>query len=229
MTGRGPTRLSKKVIVDACLALLEEVRPEELTLRRLGTALGVDPTAVYRHFRDKDELLRAVGDRVLEGVLVDLPDPSGDWRAVVEEILRRLRAAHLARPDVASLVRSGPPRHDHELRLTEALLHQLDRAGLPPDEVALAYHALIELTVGSAALDAELAAVDEQERRAIYAAWRRTYAVLDTEGFPHAVATAAHLYAGTADERFEYALARLLDGIAHRSPRPVSDRGSSIS
>lgn len=213
MTGRGPTRLSRDVIVDACLELLEELRPDELTLRRLGKALEVDPTAVYRHFRDKDELLRAVGDRVLDGVLVDLPDPDGEWRPVVEEICRRLRAAHLARPDVASLVRSGPPRHAHELRLTEAVLAQLARAGLPLGEAAMAYHALIELTVGSAALDAELAALDERDRRATYASWRQTYAVLDADEFPHAVAHAAHLYSGSADERFDYALARLLDGI----------------
>ena len=34
-----------------------------LTMRRLGEELGVDVTALYRLFRDKDELLLAVYDR----------------------------------------------------------------------------------------------------------------------------------------------------------------------
>ena len=33
-------------------------------MRRLGAELGVDPTAVYRHFRYKDELLVAMADRM---------------------------------------------------------------------------------------------------------------------------------------------------------------------
>ena len=43
-------------------------------MRKLGEALDADPTAIYRHFRSKDELLRAVGDRCLIGVTDDLPD-----------------------------------------------------------------------------------------------------------------------------------------------------------
>ena len=42
-------------------------------MRSLGEAIGADPSAVYRHVRDKDELLRAVGDRLLQGVVDGLP------------------------------------------------------------------------------------------------------------------------------------------------------------
>src|SRR6185503_19800211 len=48
-----PQRLTRDRIVDEALALVDREGADALTLRNLGAALGVDPTAVYRHFRDK--------------------------------------------------------------------------------------------------------------------------------------------------------------------------------
>jgi AcrR family transcriptional regulator len=56
-----------------------------MSFRHLGRELGADPTAVYRHFRDPNELVEAALDRLLAEVVgavpADLP-----WR-------KRLRAA----------------------------------------------------------------------------------------------------------------------------------------
>ena len=106
--------------------------------------------------------------------------------------------------------------HENEFALTEVLLGQLHLAGLDAARVALAYHALIELTVGSAALDAATAALAAEPRSERYASWRRAYAALDERSHPASVATASHLYVGSAEDRFRYALDRLLDGIALR-------------
>jgi AcrR family transcriptional regulator len=208
------TTLTRDSIIDACLALVETEGEDRLTLRRLGEALGTDPTAIYRHFRDKDDLMRAIADRLHGGVLVDLPE--GPWHVVVREICIRLRRAHLDRPALAAHVRTGPPLHDNEFSLTEVMLAQLVGGGFSGHEAALAYHALIELTVGSAALDAPMAALDPDERVARYGAWRRTYAALDDATYPTSVAVATHLYDGSADARFVFALDTMLTGLAHR-------------
>jgi AcrR family transcriptional regulator len=186
-------------------------------LRRLGDVLGTDPTAIYRHFRDKDELTRAVGDEILRNVCVELPDDGQGWRCVLREMCRRLRAAYLGHPGLTTLLQTGPPMQEHELRLTEAMLRQLRRAGLAPRDVAMAYHAVIELTVGGAALDASMASVSAEQRLAAYRRWRVTYAVLDQAVFPESMSTAPYLYVGTADDRFSFALDCLLDGIGARA------------
>ena len=232
--GQGPALLvsraplDRATIVGACVELVEELGVDGLTMRRLGDRLGVDPTAVYRHFRDKDELLRAVGDHahgeVLGGLSTDLS--SGPWRAVVRELCVRLRAAHLARPDLAALVRTGPPLQEHELRLTETLLRELRRARLGDDEIVLAYHSLIELTVGAAAIDAPMSTLPPRERAGAYRGWRQAYASLDADRFPESVRLAASLYPADADTRFEHALDRLLDGIAPRSRRIAPARAA---
>ena len=60
-------------------------------MKALGHALGADPSAIYRHVEDKDELLRAVGDRLLDGVVDGLPGRRR-WDDVVRTTCRRLRA-----------------------------------------------------------------------------------------------------------------------------------------
>ncbi|HAP76189.1 MAG TPA: TetR family transcriptional regulator, partial [Acidimicrobiaceae bacterium] len=107
---------------------------------------------------------------------------------------------------------------ENETRITEAILRELQSVSLPPADVANGYHALIELTVGSAAIDAPLAGESPAARRQRYRKWRAHYAALDPALTPASVAAAPSLYAGSADDRFVVALDLLLDGLAIRIP-----------
>ena len=208
-------RLTPDIIVSAAVVVMDRFGFEQFSVRKLGEALDADPTAIYRHFRSKDELLRAMGDRCLIGVVDDLPNTS--WRECVRELCIRIRAANLAQPALATLVRGAPPRHDNELRITETMLAALIDAGFEPGAAAQAYHALIELTIGSATIDSILASETPAGRARTYAEWRSDYGALDATAFPHSVGLAPSLYPGTADARFAYALDRLLDGLTMES------------
>lgn len=211
------TRLTPDLIVTAAIELIADAGPEQFSVRRLGDVLHADPTAIYRHFRSKDELLRALGDRSLAGLVDDLPTSS--WQDSIRELCIRIRLANLAQPALASLVRGAPPRRRNELRITETILAQLRVAGFSISGAACAYHAVIELTVGSAAIDATLAAMPTAQRDRVYDEWRSDYAALDAAVFPHSVETAAELYPEGADQRFAYALDRLLEGLANELAR----------
>jgi len=212
-----PASLTRSGIIAAAAQLVREHGVEVLTVRRLGETLGCDPTALYRHFATMADLEREVGDRFLRAVDVRAEE-GGDWRVTIRRICVKLRRVQLRQPRLAALVSAAPTRLANEMRITEALLRELARGGLSVDQAALAYHALIELTVGSAAIDAPLAAQSAANRRRTYNDWRREYAQLDPTHSPASVAAAAHLYHGSADSRFEFALDLLLDGItAQRS------------
>jgi TetR/AcrR family transcriptional regulator, tetracycline repressor protein len=208
-------RLTPGIIVTAAVEVINDVGPDQFSVRKLGEALEADPTAIYRHFRSKDELLRAVGDRALAGVTDDLPTSS--WQERVRELCVRLRAANLAQPALASLVRAAPPRHGNELLITETMLAALHGAGFAALDAANAYHALIELTIGSAAIDSPMAAMSAAERDFAYNAWRADYAMLDPAEFPTSVSMSTSMYAGTANDRFAFALDAMLDGIERSS------------
>jgi len=215
-----PAALSRDLIVAAAAALVEEHGAEALSARRLGDALGCDPSALYRHYANMDDLQRDVGDRFLAAVRV-APRKGEVWHTAIRRICIELRTVQLRQPRMAALVRTAPTRLTNELRITEALLRELRRGGFNDAAAAAAYHSLIELTVGAAAIDATLAAETAAERRRAYREWRAAYAALDEVEFPNAIAVAAHLYEGTADHRFEWALDALLEGLAARAARAV--------
>ena len=50
-----------EAMVDEALREVRDVGPDEVSLRRIATTLGVSPSAAYNHFSDKDALLRQVG------------------------------------------------------------------------------------------------------------------------------------------------------------------------
>lgn len=219
-------RLTAAIIVDAATQLVEQDGAEALTVRRLGQQLQADPTAIYRHFFNMQAILAAVGDRLLGDVISqDMAAVAGDridnqqWRAVVVEACVRLRHANLARPALASLVRSGPSLRDNETAITEYLLSALLGAGLSIDAASSGYHALIELTIGSAAIDARIDGLTPTERSKVYDEWRRHYAALDATACPASSRAANSLYRGSADQRFDDALGLMLDGLEARLER----------
>ncbi|HEY7880008.1 MAG TPA: helix-turn-helix domain-containing protein, partial [Streptosporangiaceae bacterium] len=75
---------------------------DAVSMRALGARLGADPTAVYRYFRTKDELLDAMADAVVAG---DRPvpqtgQPADDLAAAFENF----RTSLLAHPALVPVV-----------------------------------------------------------------------------------------------------------------------------
>lgn len=205
-----PPRLSRGAICDAAFALVAETGEADFTLRELGSRLEVDATAVYRHFADKDDLLREVGDRSLIPVtrgFTSSNDPADDIR----RLCIRLRSALIKSPVSLSIVATGPTRRRNELLITEVVVGALRRMGLGNSRAVIAYHSIIEYTLGSAWLDAPLAARGAR-RSATYRAWRRDYASLDPSDFTNTVAVASELYP-SSDAVFRAGLDALITGL----------------
>jgi AcrR family transcriptional regulator len=57
--------VSRDQLVDAAIALMREKPDEPLTVARVAEEAGVSPMALYRHFRDRDELVDEVVGRLL--------------------------------------------------------------------------------------------------------------------------------------------------------------------
>jgi len=204
--------LTRERIIEVAAVVAERDGSDHVTVRALGEALGCDPTALYRHFRNVDELHRALGDHFLAAVDV-VPRPREAWRAAVRRMCIELRQAQLRQPRLAAFVHAAPTRLANELAITEALLRELRRGGFKPVAAVRAYHALVELTVGSAAIDAPLADMPTAVRTATYRHWRNDYSALDAEAFPAITEVAKHLYDGSADDRFTDALDLMLSGL----------------
>lgn len=95
-----PARNDRHDVVDCALRLLDEVGLPDLTMRRLAAELEVQPSALYWHFANKQTLLAAVADRILQGV--PQPDPA----LPLARVARTVRDALLAYRDGAEVVMS---------------------------------------------------------------------------------------------------------------------------
>src|SRR3954466_10245177 len=87
MEARNP--LSRERIVDASFRLLEQDGWDALSMRRLAQELDVWPMAVYRYFRDKDELVDALVDHAAGAM--EPPAVEGDWRDRLRGVLDAAR------------------------------------------------------------------------------------------------------------------------------------------
>ena len=228
MAPAGGTTLDTDSIERAALDLIDETGLDGLTMRALGRRLGVDPTAVYRYYRSKDELLDALVDRVFterprEGQQPQPPPEEPDWRDVARRACQGMRRGLLAHAALVPLAVFRPPRAGGTLTGIEGLLGALLGAGFDQRETAAAYHTLLYYTLGHAALEAPYAQMGDEEANAIIAATRGFYLAQPPEQYPYLAAVAPHLY-GALDEQFTYGLERLLDGLQTALDGARSDR-----
>lgn len=220
---RRPTRsgtvLSEQLIVDAALRLLREHGSAGLTARRLGLALDCDPSALYRYFRGMDEIILAIGDALIGQALRGW-SPSGEWRADLRALGKRIHAAYIAHPQAAVLTTSRVTGRPNELAADEAVLAVLHSAGLPVPQAVRVYHAFIDQTLAFAALDAASLALPNAALLAEEEVWRSTYARLPAATHPHVAEAAPLLAAEMVGSAYPAALELLLDGIASHRPAP---------
>ncbi len=90
-----PEKLTRHIVVEQALRLADAEGLAAVTIRRLATELGVAPTALYWHVKNKDELLSALADRLLSALVTDV-DPDRTWdrrlRTMITELVDQTRA-----------------------------------------------------------------------------------------------------------------------------------------
>lgn len=162
-----------------------------MTFHALGSELDAHPTAIYRHFRDKDELLLALVDAVHAEVLAELPGPSDDWAADLRVIAVTTHDVFLRHPAIGQLVARTAHR-EHEFQIVERFVDCMRRAGLSGRDAARYYRVFSDVVLGYSALDAGLAALDPRTREADLHSWDVEYRSLSSERYPNIAAVSEH-------------------------------------
>jgi AcrR family transcriptional regulator len=103
---------------------------------------------VYRHVRDKDDLLDRVVDAVLGPGLRDL-DASGSWDQQVADLFRHLRRLNLDHPGIAVLCVLRPTPVIGVARFYARMLAALAEGGFTGTDAVHAFDTLLMFTFGS--------------------------------------------------------------------------------
>lgn len=144
-TGR-PPRTSREEILTAARELIETQGWEQLTIRRLASAIGTSPGTVYYHVRDRDDLLV----QLLNYYSSQLPRPElpSDPRERIVVAATLLHDALADMPWVAEIVTADNLLGKDILWLVEAIVAGAIDAGATPDDAVHLYSDIWYYTAG---------------------------------------------------------------------------------
>lgn len=139
--------LSRERVLEAAVALVDEVGFEGLTMRALGDACGVRAMSLYRYVANKDDLL----DGIQEAIVAEMqPLPPGlGWRESVEAMAREFRRV-LARHPHAIPLFVRPAASEGAFLALERVIEILVGAGFDDLDALRAFQAMLAFVVGQA-------------------------------------------------------------------------------
>ncbi|KLI08050.1 TetR family transcriptional regulator [Mycolicibacterium conceptionense] len=200
-------QLHKPDVVDAATAILDNYGIADLTMRRLARELNVSPGALYWHFANKQELLGAVADRILQPVRID--GTATAWPGRVHQICVALRDALLSHTDGAELVSASFAAGQSQVvgEIVAQLADAAQRAGISAPDDELAARAVLYYVLGFTA--------DEQSRLQ----WDAAGALSDDQS----------VLDRDASRQFSFGLQLLVDGLAVRGASAISSGPADTS
>ncbi|MGW7410889.1 TetR/AcrR family transcriptional regulator [Streptomyces sp. NPDC054863] len=181
MTGR--RRWSTEEILDAAAELLRTGDADSFSVRKLAAVLGTDSSSLYRHFRSKTELLRAVADRVLLTAM-DGYRPEGDWKQRITALALCVREAFGRHPELATTWGRYASGGTGSRLVVEETLQALRASGLPDAEIPVHYHRIAVLIAALVASEAGVGALAPDEYEQGMELFRVTVLGADPERFP---------------------------------------------
>ncbi|MFD8144679.1 TetR/AcrR family transcriptional regulator C-terminal domain-containing protein [Streptomyces sp. NPDC059708] len=207
--------LTRQALAQAALRLLEREGVGGLSMRRLASELGVKAASLYWHVRNKEELLDLLTDELMADA--QAPPREGDWREQVREYCVRYRRHLLGKRDAAKVVAGRLAPGPHLLRLMEDQLGRLREAGFSDADAAMINYLLGAFVQGFVLQEQGPLSASEAMgagRREVATAAGEELRRLPRETFPNLVALAGDLTEPSMEDRFSFALERLLDGLS---------------
>lgn len=196
--------LDRDLIVRIALAQLDEVGLEALSLRRLATELEVHPSALYYHFKNKQDLLDEMAlALVLTTARTQGPPKPDTWDGWLTHLARTQRGAARSCRDGALLIIKARHLADDQLDYLDDLIKLLVASGFSTKQAGAAFVAVSNYAIG--------VAVSEQQSN------RTAEPPQHTESHKGIQAIAA--VHGDADATFERGLRWLLDGMRPKQLR----------
>lgn len=221
----GRRRWSTEEILDTAAELLRTGDAQSFSVRKLAAALGTDSSSLYRHFRTKTELLRAVADRILENAM-DGYRPDGDWKQRLTALAARLREAFGQHPQIAVIWGRYASSGAGSRLVMEEVLQALRASGLRDEEVPARYHRVAVLLAALIAADGGVSSITPPEREQGIELFRVAVLGADPERFPALAHFARDLRPLGADRHaaFDDILAAHLADIEAAISRPAARR-----
>lgn len=141
--------LSREAIAATALELLDQEGLEALSMRKLGARLGVEAMSLYHHVRNKQDLLNAVHELLLQKLVVSGP-LGGPWEEVAAATVRAFLQLLRQHPQAIPLFASRSAVAPGSLQFVDRSLGILIQAGFSPGQALMAFQTFFTFVVGHA-------------------------------------------------------------------------------
>ncbi|WP_280449232.1 TetR/AcrR family transcriptional regulator [Nocardia brasiliensis] len=198
-----PRSLTTADLANAALAVLDRDGLAALTMRAVAKELGVATMALYRYVADREALEVLVVDHIYAAIDTTSP-PAAPWQEALTALLDRVRAAVAHHPETVPLVLRHRQSSAASLRVIEAMLAVLSRAGFTGPDRVIAQRTLVAFLLG---------ALQNEHYAALSGRGTATMAALDPETFPLLADTATQARTVTPDDEYRTGLRIVLRGL----------------
>jgi AcrR family transcriptional regulator len=131
------TPLTRERVLQAAVDLADRGGIEALSMRKLGQELDVEAMALYRHVRNKDDILDGIVDVIVGEI--DVPEPGDDWKGTLRHKVVAARRVMLRHPWAPRVLEERVSLGPAALGYVDSVLGILLAGGFSLD---LAHHAL---------------------------------------------------------------------------------------
>ena len=209
---RGST--TTDAVIRAAVRIVDEEGVDALNIRRLASECGVSAMAIYRHVRDKDDLVDKVVDDVLTRGFSET-HLEGDWRTRIVMLMGAGRQLFLDHPGIADVCVRRPTPVAGVALFFDAMLAALRDAGLDESDRVRGFDALLMFLLGSVLWEVPRRDVERE----------RLVATADqTPAAPQVRADRGSLSRRDASDYFDFGTHVILDGLVVRAGGPSKRR-----
>ena len=199
--------LDRRTILEAAVRFVDGEGLDSLSMRKLGTELGVEAMSLYNHVPNKGALLDGMVE-VLLGDL-DIPSESEGWEDRIREAYRAFRRLAHEHPNVSPLLVVRPPDTMDGVWLVEEFLKTLREAGFDPETSLYAFRALSSYASGYAIAEIRGFAMEPTGSRL-------GASTLPPEDFPSIHELDGRLETVDHDAEFEFGLGLIIAGLKEK-------------
>jgi len=203
--------LSRDRVLRAALELADEGGSGALTMQAIGRRLGVEAMSLYRHVRNKDDILDGIVDLVFAEI--ELPADRSSWRTALRARSISARAALRRHPWAITFMESRMAPGPANLRSHDDALSVLLDSGFSATTATHAYNILDSYVLGFALQEVNLPFSNAEELAAM---GEELLSQVPADQYPNSVRVSSELLAAGFDygDEFEFGLDLILDGIA---------------
>jgi len=205
-TRRTREPLSRERIELAALELIEREGLAAFSIRKLGTALGVEAMSIYHYFPSKAHIMDALIDHIIEEMF---PFPPADltWKERLRITAHQWRDLLKRRPSLFTFVATHRLNTRKSLRWLNEVLRMCGDAGLTREQTVRMFRsfgyylngAVLDETAGYARGPSTVEPVPDEEI---------------AKDYPEVAAAAPYFRAGEWDKTFDFGVDLLLEGYA---------------